>query len=230
MNRVYRRQRSVREKAVAEGKFSFKSVIIKQSFISIAVLLILFFVSVSSDETYVFPKKAVRFILTQNTDIKQIPACVKDFINENIRNKEEKVERSVLLDMTLPANGTIESPFGERLHPTDNVKKFHYGVDIAMPCGTNVLCAQKGVAKEVSENDDYGKYIIVDHGDSICTLYAHLESIIANSGDEIDKGQLIAKSGESGKVTGPHLHFEIREGENWLNPEDFIDFDNGGEN
>lgn len=230
MNRVYRRQRSLREKAVAEGKFSFKSVIIKQSFISIAVLLILLFISGSSDETYIFPKKAVKFILTQNTDIKQIPAYIKEFINENIRNEEENSEKSMLLDMALPASGTIESPFGERVHPTDNVKKFHYGVDVAMPCGTNVLCAQKGIAKEVSENDDYGKYIIVDHGDGISTLYAHLESVIATSGDEIDKGQLIAKSGESGKVTGPHLHFEIREGENWLNPEDFIEFDKGGEN
>ncbi|MBE7040300.1 MAG: M23 family metallopeptidase, partial [Ruminococcaceae bacterium] len=90
--------------------------------------------------------------------------------------------------------------------------------------GEKIVCAQKGVAKSVSEDSEYGKYITVDHGEGIVTLYAHCSEIIAKEGDEIQAGQMIAKVGSTGNVTGAHLHFEIKDEENWLNPEEFINF------
>lgn len=232
MNKIYRRQKKGKEHNFVRKNSSFKELLIKQAMISGIILALLCSVSVSSDESYIFPKKAVKFILSNSTDIKQIPSKVKKIINsEKTETKREEIDKkSALLNMVKPAEGTMESPFGERIHPTENISKFHYGVDLAMPCGTKVLAAQKGVVKEALENGDYGKYIVVDHGDGIITLYAHLSNVLAQQGDEVDAGQMIAESGDSGNVTGPHLHFEIKDGEEWLNPADFIDFDkNEGE-
>ena len=227
MENVYRREFSRSRRVDYLGKserFSFKKLVAGQSAICVIILIAVLFVAFSPEGAMEFEKKCVKFILTQNTEFQDIPNKIREFAFKYIFDKKtEETEKKALLDMVVPLSGRFESPFGMRLHPTENVEKFHYGVDISAPDGEKIFCSQKGVAKEVAENAEYGKYIIVDHGDDIFTLYAHCSEIIAKTGDEIKAGQLIAKVGSSGSATGAHLHFEIRDGENWLDPAEFID-------
>ena len=228
MENVYRRETSRIKRVEHFGKrekISFKKLMIKQSAVSVLILVFVMSINMSPEGVRVFEKNTVKFILSHNTDFRKTPENIRGFFHEYFfGEKSETKGKDALLDMVMPLEGTFESPFGMRQHPTENVEKFHYGVDISAKEGEKIVCAQKGVAKSVSEDSEYGKYITVDHGEGIVTLYAHCSEIIAKEGDEIQAGQMIAKVGSTGNVTGAHLHFEIRDEENWLNPEEFINF------
>jgi murein DD-endopeptidase MepM/ murein hydrolase activator NlpD len=101
------------------------------------------------------------------------------------------------------------SRFGPRLHPIRRVPLLHKGVDLAVPVGTEVLSAQSGVVVAVGESRSSGRYVIVDHGDDIRTSYLHLDSAKVRRGDQVARGELLGLSGKTGRVTGPHLHFEL---------------------
>ncbi len=231
MENVYRRENARRQKVerISGGeRFSVKTFIVKQSMVCGVIFIAACILLSSPDNSMTFQKNSVKFILSHNTDITKFPQTVKNFITKYIFDKgiDDKKGKDALLDMVAPIDSSVESPFGMRIHPIENVKKFHYGVDLSAQEGTKVLCAGQGKAKEISENSEYGKYIIVDHSEEITTLYAHLSDIIASVGDEIEAGQMIAHSGSTGNVTGPHLHFELKDGDEWLDPAEFIDFAN----
>ncbi len=99
---------------------------------------------------------------------------------------------------------SITSGFGERWGAV------HKGIDIGVPMGTSVKAARGGTVLRAERIGTYGNCVIIDHGDGQETRYAHLSGILVNAGDEVVKGQEIARSGNSGRTTGPHLHFEIR--------------------
>ena len=226
MDNTYRREtRENRyERLGRERDFSIKKLIFKQSAVSVLMLAVVLALNMSPGGR--IEKNAVKFIVTHNTDFKKLPEDMKQIWQKYfLKEEREDSGKSALLNMVVPLVGNMESQFGMRLHPTENVEKFHYGIDISAPEGEKIVCVQKGIAKEINEDGDYGKYIIVDHGEEILTLYAHCSEIIAKEGEEIQAGQMIAKVGATGNVTGPHLHFEIRDGENWVNPEEFINFE-----
>lgn len=108
------------------------------------------------------------------------------------------------------SGGSISAAYGEKGSVWS--KGYHSGTDYAVPTGTPVYAAAAGTvskAQKGSGSHSYGIYITVDHANGYQTLYGHLSQTIAKPGDVVTKGQLIAKSGESGHVTGPHLHFEV---------------------
>jgi murein DD-endopeptidase MepM/ murein hydrolase activator NlpD len=118
-------------------------------------------------------------------------------------------------EMTGPAmrsalfEGTLTSSFGWRQHPVSGGMKFHKGVDIAMPVGRDVPAARAGQVTFAGEQGGYGLTVIVNHGDGVSTRYAHLSEIKVKAGDSVGDGQSIARSGATGRVTGAHLHFEV---------------------
>ncbi|MEN3042547.1 MAG: M23 family metallopeptidase [Fervidobacterium sp.] len=114
-----------------------------------------------------------------------------------------------LADFIWPAYGRISSDFGWRLHPVYGSNKFHTGVDIEVPIGTPVFAARSGVVKYAGWMNGYGNLIIIDHGD-FETYYGHLSKINVYVGLTVEKGDFIARSGNTGVSTGPHVHFEIR--------------------
>lgn len=129
------------------------------------------------------------------------------------------MEQAVLgFDYTTPVAGTLSSPFGYREHPVEGEDKFHYGLDIAADTGTAITCFADGEVLAVGESSSYGKYLIVNHSEEYSTLYAHCSSICVCSGDTVEQGQTIAKVGETGIATGPHLHFELHRANTYLNP------------
>lgn len=109
-----------------------------------------------------------------------------------------------------PVDGRVSSPYGMRNDPFTNKKRFHKGIDIATPIGSPVKAAASGKIIVVDERKDYGKYIIVRHANDYLTLYGHLDNFKVKAGNYVKQGQIIATSGNTGRSTGPHLHFEVR--------------------
>lgn len=129
------------------------------------------------------------------------------------------IEQEVLgFDYCTPVMGTLSSDFGYREHPIEGEEKFHYGVDIAADSGTAIKCFADGTVTAVGESSSYGKYLIVSHENGFSTLYAHCSKIIVSSGSCVKEGQKIAEVGETGLATGPHLHFELHDGNIYLDP------------
>ncbi len=118
----------------------------------------------------------------------------------------------------IPVNGRISSEFGNRFHPIDRKTKFHGGIDIAVAKGTPVAAAAEGVVTFAGWSKGYGNLVIVKHPDGRETRYGHLEKILVSEDAEVACGQQIALSGSTGKSTGPHLHFEVRENGQVVNP------------
>lgn len=118
-------------------------------------------------------------------------------------------------DKAMPINGTVTSGYSERKNPFyvensgSEEYEFHRGIDIEAPIGTSVFSYSDGTVITTSASNSYGNYIIVSHG-NYDTLYAHLDTIVVNKGDKVNAGQTIAFSGNTGRSTGPHLHFEVR--------------------
>lgn len=120
--------------------------------------------------------------------------------------------------MVWPVAGRLSSSFGWRRHPVLKRKKFHNGQDIACPVGTPVLAADSGVVVISGWRGGYGYLVAIDHGRGLSTFYGHNSVLLVSEGDVVAKGQQIAKSGNTGLTTGPHLHFEVRINGEPVNP------------
>lgn len=120
-------------------------------------------------------------------------------------------------------NGWISSRYGYRKDPFTGKKTFHDGVDIASSYGAPVVAVASGVVMEAGKKTGYGYYIEMNHADGLISKYAHNSKIFVGPGDLVEKGDVIALVGSSGRSTGPHVHFEItREGKT-INPSKFIE-------
>lgn len=126
---------------------------------------------------------------------------------------------------TFPAPSMVymSSPYGYRTHPVTGQKyKFHSGMDLAAPQGSNILAAEAGVVRMAGWNGGYGKCIIIDHGSGVATLYGHSSQLLVSAGQSVSKGQVIAKVGSTGVSSGPHLHFEVLINGATVNPAPYI--------
>lgn len=121
-----------------------------------------------------------------------------------------------------PGYYKITSPYGYRNHPILKKKKLHTGIDIAVPSGTSVVAANSGKVIYAGYNGGYGNTVIIDHGGKISTLYAHNSKLLVKVGDQVEKGKAISKSGSTGLSTGPHLHFEVRENGQHVDPMKYL--------
>ena len=119
------------------------------------------------------------------------------------------------LQWPLPVAGTITSPQGYRTDPITGEISYHSGTDIAVPEGTPILAAAAGTVTIANATDSwggsYGYYVKIDHSGGLTTLYAHCSSICVTAGQQVDAGQVIAYVGHTGRATGSHLHWEIRQ-------------------
>jgi murein DD-endopeptidase MepM/ murein hydrolase activator NlpD len=115
-----------------------------------------------------------------------------------------------LAGFTWPARGVFTSGFGMRRHPIFRIRRMHTGQDIAAPYGTPVQAAAEGQVIYTGWFGGYGKIIVIDHGQGISTLYAHLSSILTRDGARVRRAQTIGRVGSTGYSTGPHVHFEVR--------------------
>jgi len=114
-----------------------------------------------------------------------------------------------LEETAVPVLGSVTSAFGFRDHPVNGVYSFHTAVDIGVRKGTDVLAFASGTVRYIGENSIYGLYVRLDHANNVSTFYAHCQELLVQKGDTVSCGQAIAKSGDTGNATGPHLHFSI---------------------
>ncbi|MBE7035060.1 MAG: M23 family metallopeptidase [Ruminococcaceae bacterium] len=230
MDQVYRMRGSARagsrHKAIKER--GGRSRIVKQAFLCLALFAFCLYAKFSSAPSFASVRQTIQLMLETQTDFAAIPSQLRDFLASYQKQQSTRrtLEQSSSLSANLlcPTDAVITSPFGSRTDPQTGEEAFHYGVDLGAAKGDKIVCAADGVVAEAGESEDYGHYLLISHADELYTLYAHCETVLFAAGESVQAGQLIATVGDSGRVTGPHLHFEVRKGDTWLDPAQLIDF------
>jgi murein DD-endopeptidase MepM/ murein hydrolase activator NlpD len=111
---------------------------------------------------------------------------------------------------------------GLRINPVTGRKEFHDGLDIACPEGTDVVAARDGSVMAAGYSSSYGNYVKLTYDDGYVALYAHLSKITTRAGEGVRQGQTVAYSGNTGRSTGPHLHYGLFRNGQYVNPIDYI--------
>ena len=117
-----------------------------------------------------------------------------------------------------PVRGWVTSHFGWRDSPHGGGRKRHTGLDVAAPVGTPIIAAADGHIVFADYHKAYGNLMVIDHGYGLATKYAHCSKLLAEAGDRVQRGELVARVGNTGRSTGPHLHFEVLENGVSTNP------------
>jgi murein DD-endopeptidase MepM/ murein hydrolase activator NlpD len=113
------------------------------------------------------------------------------------------------LPSKLPQTGTLNSPFGPRVSPWTGETEFHAGIDFAAAPGTPVKASSAGVVRSAGSTPMYGHNVLIDHGVGVQSRYAHLQTTSVTAGQRVERGEVIGLSGNTGRSTGPHLHYEV---------------------
>ncbi|NCV28067.1 MAG: M23 family metallopeptidase, partial [Nitrosomonadales bacterium] len=149
-------------------------------------------------------------------------------IREDIFNETESIllKQSVIKD-TLPdlypvSVGYRSSSYGWRIDPILGIRSFHEGLDFSAAEGDEIRATASGIVTAAGKAPDYGNYIKIKHGGGIETRYAHASKLLVKKGDLINKDQVIALVGNTGRSTGPHLHYEIRLNGRSLDPRKYL--------
>lgn len=121
-----------------------------------------------------------------------------------------------------PSYTRISDDYGNRMHPILGIQKFHNGIDMAAPGGTPILAAYDGKVVAADYSSSMGNYVMIDHGDSLYTIYMHASALYVSKGQEVSKGAKIAAVGTTGRSTGNHLHFSVRLNGSYVNPWSYL--------
>lgn len=121
-----------------------------------------------------------------------------------------------------PSSSRITSGFGGRSSPTEGASSNHQGIDIGASTGSNILAAASGTVVIATYSYSAGNYIMINHGGGVYTVYMHCSKLLVSEGAQVKQGQTIAKVGSTGYSTGPHLHFGIRNGGQYVNPSKYV--------
>ena len=172
------------------------------------------------------------------------------FINDNLEDKDVKLAldnlvakvdareiqynqmeaimlKQTVLKLTLPTLYPVDVPYrsssyGWRHDPILGIRAFHSGLDFSAAQGEPIRATADGRVKTVGSGPDYGKFVVIDHGDRLETRYAHASKILVNEGDLVQREDVIALVGNTGRSTGPHLHYEIRYNNRSLDPRQYL--------
>ena len=136
---------------------------------------------------------------------------------------KEDVERISKIPSIRPVKGGfLNSSFGYRKDPIDNVMRFHQGQDITVKSGTPIYAPADGIVKRAYYAGGFGNHIKLDHGNGYSTLFAHLSKIKVKHGQKVKRGDVIGHTGNTGRSTAPHLHYEIHHYGESKNPLDYF--------
>lgn len=160
-------------------------------------------------------------IASQNETIAALEAAVAE---ERKRLAEEQGRRydGGIFTWPAPSYKRISDEYGYRTHPILGVQQFHNGLDMAAPGGSPILAAYDGKVVAAAYSSSMGNYIMIDHGDSLYTIYMHASALYVSKGAEVSKGDKIAAVGSTGRSTGNHLHFSVRLNGNYVSPWNYL--------
>ena len=160
-------------------------------------------------------------IAEQNETIKALEAIVAEERKKLAAEQGRKYDGGVFA-WPAPSYTRISDDYGNRTHPILGTQQFHNGIDMAAPGGSAILAAYDGKVVAADYNSSMGNYIMIDHGDSLYTIYMHASALYVSKGTEVSKGQKIAAVGTTGRSTGNHLHFSVRKGGSYVNPWSYL--------
>ena len=156
----------------------------------------------------------------------EIAALEKAVAEERARleaeNAQARVYNGGMFAWPCPGYTRISDEYGNRMHPILGIQKFHNGLDMAAPGGTAILAAYDGDVVGAAYNNSMGNYIMLDHGSGLYTIYMHCSALYVSKGQSVTKGQKIAAVGSTGRSTGNHLHFSVRQNGNYVNPWNYL--------
>ena len=152
-------------------------------------------------------------IAEQNDAIKALEAAVAEERKKLAAEQGRKYDGG-MFTWPAPSYTRISDEYGNR--------KFHNGIDMAAPGGSAILAAYNGKVVAADYNGSMGNYIMIDHGDSLYTIYMHASALYVSKGAEVSKGDKIAAVGSTGRSTGNHLHFSVRLNGNYVNPRNYL--------
>lgn len=160
-------------------------------------------------------------IAAENETIKALEAAVAEERKKLAAEQGRKYDGG-MFTWPAPSYTRISSEYGNRIHPTLGVEKFHNGLDMAAPGGSPILAAYNGKVVAADYNSSMGNYIMIDHGDSLYTIYMHASALYVSKGTEVSKGDRIGAVGTTGRSTGNHLHFGVRLNGSYVNPWNYL--------
>ncbi|AGF77028.1 metalloendopeptidase-like membrane protein [Desulfocapsa sulfexigens DSM 10523] len=139
-----------------------------------------------------------------------------------VYRSDRYMETINFLPLGRPIPGPVTSAFGHRTDPVNGKKGYHSGVDMRGRYGQKVVATADGIVKKAFFNGSYGKYVEINHGNGYTTKFAHMKKILVKRGDRVKRGQAIGTVGNSGRSTGPHLHYEVCLDKQPINPSKFL--------
>jgi murein DD-endopeptidase MepM/ murein hydrolase activator NlpD len=146
----------------------------------------------------------------------------RESFDEVVASLQEQKNRWNHTPSIQPSPGWIISPFGFRRDPLVGELRMHEGIDIAGPEGTIIVASADGVANFVGYRSNFGLCLEIDHGYGVTTRYAHCSMIKVEPGQSVSRGQVVALVGQTGRATGPHLHYEVVVNGKPVDPQDYI--------
>ena len=141
---------------------------------------------------------------------------------EEIKINKDPAAQSIPLGVPLTGNPRITSPYGERIHPITGNRSVHKGVDFSAPIGTSVFSPAAGTIGSVWRDSTCGNGLKISHTGGYETVYCHLNKVTVKQGDVIGAGCVVAETGNTGRTTGPHLHYGIKYNGEYINPTDWL--------
>ena len=158
-------------------------------------------------------------------ELERLTSLVKDE-GENLRSLERFLVRATRVLAALPSRwplrGPVNSGFGGRVSPWSSRSEFHSGLDIGAPIGTAVKSPAPGTVVFAGIHPEYGQTLIIDHGHETKSLYGHLSKLQATVNQKVQRGEVVALSGNTGRSSGPHLHYEIQVKGQSVNPTSYL--------
>ncbi len=163
-------------------------------------------------------RKMHTFLNQLNTDIKLEEIQQQELMQSLLGNKDLLASTPSIW----PTEGWVTSTFGSRISPFTGQREFHQGIDISGKIGTPIYAPAKGKVSFTGVDAGYGKTVLIEHGGGISTRYAHLHRFNVKEGQDVGRGEVIAYLGNTGRSTGPHLHYEVRINGVCVNPMRYI--------
>lgn len=160
-------------------------------------------------------------IASQNETIAALEAAVAEERKRLAQEQGRKYDGGIFT-WPAPSYSRISDEYGNRTHPILGVQQFHNGLDMAAPGGSPILAAYDGKVVAADYSSSMGNYIMIDHGDSLYTIYMHASALYVSKGAEVSKGDKIAAVGSTGRSTGNHLHFSVRLNGNYVSPWNYL--------
>lgn len=160
-------------------------------------------------------------IAEQNETIKALEAIVAEERKKLAAEQGRKYDGGVFA-WPAPSYTRISDDYGNRTHPILGTQQFHNGIDMAAPGGSTILAAYDGKVVAAAYSGSMGNYIMIDHGDSLYTIYMHASALYVSKGQEVNRGDKIAAVGSTGRSTGNHLHFSVRLNGSYVSPWSYL--------